>query len=416
MKKLIAFAGFLVLAVFSAITANALPMLAPASLLFTQNYAVLGLSTAENLAGLTTYAEMNQMQLIASLINGLDIANDVMVHPNVKNKIPMPKLRIGNGFRPYAVGEEYKGGDAVYTNRFLEVKVGKREFYLDPEAYRSTYLIWQTSPGADATRRSIPYEQFFWNEVVKSLVREINDEVAFHGFDGSATADYNAGTAYNVGDRIRYANTTDNPLSVKDWWECIATTTAGQTPNTHPAKWQNVTARAVAIGIKTRIADGITASEISPVATGAITSTAGVAITAFKKLYRAYEPAYKNNGIIISASYTDFELLLDDLSDKYKAVKDNVDAKGFLMLPDCNNKCVVKPASWLGTSRRLIASPVFMDGQNPKHMNLFMGTDLLSDLNGIDTYKKGFGLWAGIKAAIGFNYQDANAIKVGDQA
>lgn len=415
MKKLIALAGFLLLAAGSVLAASPLPLILPALMAAPQSL-VLGLSTAENLAGLTTYAEQNQMTLISSLINGLDIANDVMVHPNVKNKIPMPKLSIGNGFRPYAVGMQYKGGDATYTNRHLEVKVGKREFLIDPEAYRSTYLIWQTSPGADATRRAIPYEAFFWNEVIKNIKREINDEVAFYGFDKDDAVPYDAGDAYAVGDYVTFATATNNPNSVADYYVCTATASAGDTPDTDPDKWQNVSARAVAIGFKSRIADGITASEISPVATGAITSTAGVALTAFKKIFRAYGPAYKNNGIITSCSFTDWEFLLDDLADKYKYVKDNVEAKGYLVLPETNGKGIVKPASWLGTSRRLISGPVFMDGANPKHMNLFMGTDLLSDLNGIDTDKVGFGLWAGIKAAIGFNYQDASAIKVGDQA
>jgi hypothetical protein len=416
MKKLIALAGFLLLTVASVLSASPLPFLAPAGLVATQNYVVLALTTAENLAGLTTYAEMNQMKLIASLFNGLDIANDVMVHPNVKNKIPMPKLSIGNGLRPYAVGMEYKAGDAVYTNRFLEVKIGKRELFLDPEAYRATYLIWLTSPGSDATRRSIPYEQFFWEEVIKNIKREINDEVAYYGFDGSATAVLDTGDPYVVGDRVKFATATNNPQNVLDWYECVTNAAAGETPDTHAAKWLNVTARAITVGFKTRIADGISASEISPVATGAITATSGVAIAAFKKLFRAYGPAYKNTGIITSCSFTDWEFLLDDLGEKYKGIKDDAEANGYLTLPESNKKNIVKPASWLGSSRRLVAGPVFMDGKNPKHMNLFMGTDLLSDLNGIDTNKIGFGLWAGIKGAMGFNYQDATGLKVGDQA
>lgn len=413
MKKLLALGAFLLLTAASVLAASPLPFL----LIVPQNYALLGLTTAENLAGLTTYAEMNQMKLISSLMNGLDIANDVMVHPNVKNKIPMPKLSIGNGFRPYAVGMQYKGGDATYTNRFLEVKVGKREFMIDPEAYRSTYLIWQTSPGADATRREIPYEAYFWDQVIKNIAREINDEVAYFGFDVADAIPYDAGDTYTANTEIvTFASATNNPNNVADYWLCISNTSAGQSPDTHPAKWQNVTARAVAIGFKERIADGITATEISPVATGAISATAGVALTAFKKLFRAFPAAYRNNGIIISASLTDLDFLLDDMGEKYKALKESIDAKGYLVLPETNGKGIVKPATWLGTSRRLIAGPVFMDGANPKHMNLFMGTDLLSDLNGIDTNKVGFGLWAGVKAAIGFNYQDATAIKVGDQA
>lgn len=417
MKKLIALAGVFLLSVVSVLTASALPMLAPATLLFNQNYVVMGLTSAIDVSVLTTYAEKNQMGIISSLVNALDIKNDVMVHPGVKNKIPMTKLKIGNGLRPFSSTVEWKTGDAQYSNRFLEVKLAKREMFLNPADYQSTYLAWEMEAGSGSNKRSLPYEQHFWDQVGKGIARELNDETAFHGFDGSATADYNAGTAYSVGNQMKYASTSNNPNAAKDWWECIVATSAGQTPDSHPSKWQNVTARAVAIGLKTRIATGISGSEISPVATGAITSTAGVAITAFKKLYRSFDPAYKNNGIIISASYTDFEFLLDDLSDKYKAVKDNVDAKGYLVLPDTDNKCVIKPASWLGSSRRLIAGPVFMANGNPKHMNLLMATDVENDMTGIETLpKENRSFWAGVNFAIGFNYQDPTAIKVGDQA
>lgn len=413
MKKLLSFGMILLLSAFAVVTANPIVLFFP---VLPQATMLLGLTGAADLSAITTYAEMNQMALISNLFNQLDIANDVMVHPGVKNKIPMPKLKIGNGFRPYAVGMEYKVGDAVYTQRYLEVKVGKRELFLDPEQYRSTYLIWQTSPGADATRRAIPYEQFFWDLVIRNIAREINDETAYYGFDGSATADFNAGTAYVAGNRVKFATATNNPNAVKDWYEANQSTTAAQSPDTNPAKWDNVTARAITVGFKTRIADGITASEISPVATGVINSTAGVPIAGFKKLFRAFAPAYKNSGIIINCSYSDWELLMDDFADKYKGLKDDASATGFAKLPESNNKCIIKPASWLGTSRRLVAGPLMMDGGNPRQMNLFMGTDLLSDLNGIDTNKIGFGLWAGIKGAIGFNYQDPEAIKVGDQA
>ena len=410
MKKLLAFGAMLLIASLCVLTASPLPLLLQAP----QAYTVLRLSDAD-LSLITSYAANNQAAMISSLINGLDIAQDIMVMPNVKNKIPMPKLKVGNGARPYSGDQEFKVKALKYTDRFLEVKVGKRELQIDPEDYMATYLAWVNSPGSAAGKKDIPFAAFMWDQVIKAYQRELNDETAYKGFDGSATAAYSGATVYNPGDRVKFATATDNPNSVLDWYECVTLTTAGQSPDTHAAKWLNVTARAIAPGIKSYIDAGITASEISPLATGAITSTAGVAITAFKKLFRAYGAPYKNNGIIISASYTDFEFLLDDLSDKYKAVKDNVQANGFLVLPDTQNKCIVKPATWLGTSRRLVAGPVM--GGEARHMNLYMGTDLMSDANGISV--KDTELWklnAGIKSRIGFQIQDMEAIKVGDQA
>lgn len=411
MKKLLSFGVILLLTSLAVVMASPLPLLLRAP----QAYTVLKLSDAD-LSAITAFSATNQKALIASLVNGLDIAQDVMVHPGVKNKIPMPKLKVGNGFRPYSAGLEYKVKNLKYTDRYLEVKVGKRELLIDPEDYRGTYLIHATSPGSSAAKKEIPFAQFMWEQVIKAVQREVNDETAYHGFDSSAVADWAGGGGYAIGDRVKFASANDNPNSVKDYYEAIAVTAAGESPDTHPAKWQNVTARAVTPGIESYILAGITASEIAPVATGAITATAGEAITAFKKLFRAWSAPYRNNGIIISCSYTDFDLLLDDLGEKYKNIKDDASANGFIVLPETQRKCIVKPATWLGSSRRLISGPVFMDGGVPKQMNLFMATDLLNDLNTIHTKEELWTLLAGIKACLGFNYQDPEGIKVGDQS
>jgi len=416
MKRLIALSFGLFLIGLSIATANPAPLLltlpkSPSQLV------ILKLSDAD-LTAITSFAANNQAALIASLVNGLDVANDIMVQPNVKNKIPMPKLKVGNGFRPYSGSQEFKVKGLTYTDRFLEVKVGKRELQIDPEDYMGTYLAWLNSPGSSAAKKDIPFAQFMWEQVILNMQREMNDETAYHGFDSSATADWGAGATYAAAtaDKVKFASTTNNPNAVKDYWMCIVDTTAGQSPDTHPAKWQNVTARAVAPGIKSYIDAGITATTIAPVATGAVTSSAGVAITAFKKLFRAFGPAYKNTGIITSCSYTDWELLLDDLGDKYKALRDDASENGYLTLPETNKKGIVKPATWLGTSRRLISGP-YMPGDPARHMNLYMGTDLLSDASQISV--KDTELWklnAGLKVRIGFQIQDIEAIKVGDQA
>jgi hypothetical protein len=411
MKKLLALSFLFLLTALSVAIANPAPLLLQWA---TPRSIVLALSDAD-LSAITSYAANNQAALISTLVNGLDIAQDIMVMPGVKNKIPMPKLKVGNGARPYSGTQEFKVKNLKYTDRFLEVKVGKRELQIDPEDYMASYFAWINSPGSAAGKKDIPFAAFMWDQVIKGYQRELNDETAYKGFDGSATAAYNAGTVYNPGDMIKFATATDNPNGVLDWYLCITLTTAGQSPDTTAAKWQNVTARAIAPGVESYILTAIAGSEIAPVATGAITSSSGVSIAAHKKLYRSFIAPYKNAGIIISESYTDFELLLDDLSDKYKAVKDNVAANGFLVLPDTNNKCIVKPATWLGTSRRLIAGPV-VPGE-ARHWNLYMGTDLASDANGISV--KDTELWklnAGIKSRIGFQIQDTQAIKVGDQS
>lgn len=341
-----------------------------------------------------------------------------MVHPGVKNKIPMPKLKIGPGFRPYSGTEQFKANSAKYTDRHLEVKVGKREIEVDPEDYRGTYLAWATSPGSPATKKEIPFAQFFWEQVIRELQREINDETAYFGFDTTGILDWADDETYSPGDIVLFASSSNNPKSVKDYYMAVSATNAAESPDSHAAKWRYVTARAVTPGIQSYILAGITASEIAPVTTGAITDTEGEAIAAFNELFRAFSPAYRQNGIIISASQTDMDLLIDDLLNKYsKYTRDTLNNAPYIVLPNSNGKCIVKLATWLGSSRRLVAGP-HVPTDPGRHLNLWMGTDQQSDVNSlrVNTESNLWTIKAGIKAALGFNYQDPEAIKVGDQS
>lgn len=390
----------------------------PWPLLFTTPQSVIvGLSDAD-LSAITAYAANKQADIIGQIINGMDIAEDVMVMPGVKNKIPMPKLKVGKGLRPYSGDEEFRVKRFTYTDRFLEVKVGKYEFQIDPEDYMATYLAWVNSPGSGAAKTDIPFAEFLFQEVIAEVQSEVNDETAYKGFDGSATAAYGAGTVYNPGDRMKFATATNNPNAVLDWYQCVTLTTAGQSPDTHPAKWLNVTARAIAPGLESYILAAITASEISPVATGAVTATAGVALTAFNKLFRTWSTAYRKKGIIISCSQTDMDYLIDDILATYsKYTREELTNDPFIYLPNSGKKCMVKVATWLGTSRRLISGPVVQGDANGRHKNLYMGTDLMSDITSLAVMKTD--LWklkAGLKARMGFQIQDVEAIKVGDQS
>jgi hypothetical protein len=420
MKKLLIFSIAFFVGAFSVVTAS--PVLLVSALLYrpcVSSSLILGLSDAD-VTAITAYAADKQADIIGQIINGLDIANDIMVMPGVKNKIPMPKLKVGKGFRPYGSGdEEFRVKKFTYTDRFLEVKVGKYEFKVDPEDYMATYLSQAVSDGSPAGKDEIPFAQFLFDQVIMEVQAEINDEVTYKGFDSSATAVWGAGATYTAASaaKVKFATATNNPGGVFEYYMCIADTSAGQSPDTHPAKWQNVTARAVAPGLESYILAGITATEISPVATGAITATAGVALTAFNKMFRAWSVAYRNKGIIISCSQTDFDFLVDDILATYsKYTREDIASQPFIYLPNSNKKCVVKVATWLGTSRRLISGPSITLNGTVKHKNLYMGTDLESDMTSLSVMKSE--LWkfkAGLKTRIGFQYQDAEAIKVGDQ-
>jgi hypothetical protein len=89
-------------------------------------------------------------------------------------------------------------------------------------------------------------------------------------------------------------------------------------------------------------------------------------------------------------------------------------ALGLIPIIGTNGKGFAKPATWLGDSRRLIAEPL-LPGTG-MGMNLVMGTDLLSDGNDINTIPDVHTIKAGITVDLGFQIQDLDALRLGDQA
>jgi hypothetical protein len=238
---------------------------------------------------------------------------------------------------------------------------------------------------------------------MKDLAAEINNKVAYFGYGPDAFDVFDAGDTYAIGDKIIFTTTA----GIVGYYIALDTTTAGQSPATHPAKWSLINTRAIAKGFQNIIADEITAATIAPVSTGSVTDGT-TALAAFRLLFRSMPDAYKASGVNIYCSFTDYEFLMDGIEDKiYKYTTPEVG--GVVYLPGTDRKCGIVPATWMSGSRRLVCTP---------KENLVMGTDLLSDLNEI-TVLESAKLWTlpvGIKFLLGFQIRDLGAIKVGNQA
>jgi hypothetical protein len=372
------------------------------------------LANAIDISALSDYAEENQRDLISTLVNGLDIANDIMVQPNVKNSIKLPKLTVGDGFRPFSSTPEFKANQLVFTERELITRTGKRELLIDFRKFKNTYLAWRTKAGNGANKKFDDYTfaRFVWEKVIAGLQREINDETAYFGFDSSATPTYSEAATYPANSYIKFA--VDG---VTEYFKNISggTTTAGQDPLDTPAKWRNVTARAVAPGIESIIVSAISGG-FPVTATGAI-GDGPSAHLAFKKMFRDMPAPYQNQGVIVHASFTDGNFLLDGIEtnlSKYTTpeVSDLIKS-GLIPIPGTDYKGWVKRATWMSGSRRLIAEPLAPGGTHGE--NLYMGTDLLSDANEIKTKENLWTLESGICVDLGFQIADLNALRVGDQ-
>lgn len=376
------------------------------------------LNSSVDISALTAYAGKNYKQLITTMVNGLDFLNDVMLVPNVKNKLRLGKLSVSEGARPFSSTEEFLENDLIYTDRFLEVSPFKRELKIDPEEFRPTYLSEVLTPGTGANKKEIPFAQFTWMKVFEKLWAEINDNTAWLGFDKSDAVAFSGAATYTAGDYIIF---TPSGSTVSQYYIALAGTSAGESPNSAAAKWQKVTNRALFKGFGTLISEEITATNLTEVAIGAITGTAGVARGAFKALFRSMPQAYQNSGVVINCSLTDFNFLMDDIEDISKYTRPDVSqgsgfAPNYLVLPGTNGRCIVKAASWI-TGRRLVAGPMMRVGGQVKNGALVFGTDLTRDWNEISI--KDTDLWtlkAGIKALGGTQIDNLEVIRVNDQA
>jgi len=304
-----------------------------------------------NISALAAYPGKFEQKLFSTLYNGLDVANDCTLVTGVKNDLNLTKLTVGNGIKPYTPTFAVSDDDLAYSGRALSVKLAKRELLIEPLKYRSTWMSEVMRPGVNPD--DIPFAPYVWEQVMMKIAQEVNDSVAYSGtYNGAGTA-----------------------------------------------------AADVATGFGTLIAAEITATNLTPVVTGAITNVN--AVSKFEIMMKAQSSAYRKKGFRIYCSYDTFDKYNEDYREKYKKYV-QMNENGYYSIDNTANKVEIVPATWMNSSQRLIATP---------KENLLVGTDEVADwTNRITTAPDIWTLKAGIAFAIGFQIRDLAAIKVNDQA
>jgi hypothetical protein len=302
-----------------------------------------------DISALSAYAGTYEQALFSTLVNGMDAANDLTVYPNVKDTIKLTKLTAGGGARPYRPQHDPNEDALAYTGRDLSVKIGKLDLLVEPLKYTNTWM--SQAMGAGTNNNDIPFAQYTWEQVMKELAEEINDNTVWAG--------------------THNANGTE--------------------------------AVDIATGLGTLIEAEIEYETLEPVTTGAITNENAVA--KFELMMKAMPVAYRNRGFSIYCSYSSFDKYQEDYREKFKKYVEMNEA-GQYTLDATSRRVNIVPCSWMGTSSRLVATP---------KENLLLGTDLLSDFNKINTVQDVWTIKAGIAFKIGFQIRDLAALRVNDQ-
>lgn len=361
------------------------------------------MAAVNDITAINNYAGQYSPQIITSVLNGLDVASDLTVVRNLKAPMDLPKYKAGKGFRPYNVNiEEPKTPQGKFGKRTLTPEVGMKILKVIPEELRKTYLSEGLAP--NAKEYPAGFAQYFWDEQTKMLQSEINDN-CYNGVKASDIPPFDGAAVYAVGDRV---------LFNEDYYKCITITTAGQSPSTTAAKWEEINNASVADGPGTIIAAeyaGLPAR--NKIVTGAITSAnAYDKVVAF---YQAMPEPIKNAGGELKVSRTLYENYLNHMFAKFGngtsayEMKNSTGLTTGLSVFSSDGKWVISPKSWMSGSSRIIA--------DVQKKNLYMGTDQTADFTGIGNMVPFLhGYRTIIKMILSFQIADLDVLFVNDQA
>jgi hypothetical protein len=349
-----------------------------------------------DITAISNYAGQYQQGIIRKIYNEVSMAQDATVMRNLTAPRIMWNYEAEKGWRPLDISiknapERVQG---KFKARTITPKIGMKMLNIIPEELRDTFFSEQLSE----TAKEYPggFAQYFWEEQAMKTADEI-DTYSYFGVDAEDVTAYSGATAYTVGTLMKYN---------KGFYKCIVATTAGQTPDSHPAKWEDVNARCVVKGWGTIIAEEIAASNIVPVNLGTITDTDGFDQIDEELYFSIPEKVRMAKGIDIEILCSDNTLQKRNtaLLTKYPYAKDVTQNEGNTSgyIWKSNGKARIKACTWLAGSERIIVN-ISQRGQK----NLVMGTNILSNYNTIGEIIKGhWGYEVSMKSILAYQIAD----------
>lgn len=308
-------------------------------------------------------------QLISQTLNGLDIVKDLtqegLVIRTLREEVALPKLVVGAGVRKLNTNVETEKHNRVWTQRKIAPAYGMKIFNVVPEDVRVSFMSAMLAPGA----KREPFAQFAWKTEFEKLAQELNDQAFNNEYVDDATAfvALNTGSAHTAG-QIRFWNNIV--------YKCVTNASAGETPTSHPAKWEDVDSKVMFNGLHTIIKEEITATNIAPIVTGSFNHTD--AVSTFREVWGTVPEAKKNGmaGWTMWVSHGALEDYTEDYNNRFGTGKGignaDLEETGMFYLKGSNRRCKIRPATWMGDSRRIILTP---------KNNLVIGFDEIGNAN-----------------------------------
>jgi hypothetical protein len=364
--------------------------------------------TNMNIMG-TTYTEVDAIakwaglyskKMFSQMLNQLDIFKDLNVDRLVsRHGKLLPKFMAQGGLRPLNTNITSNGpNQRKWSGRKLFVWDAMKIFNVKPDDLISSFQSDMLAPGAI----QVPFAQWFWEKEMEKLASEVNDN--FYLAESTEGAlPFDNGAAYTFSATAPQYVTFGE---LEDIYKLKATTTAGQTPLTHAAKWEKFNQKGICNGPGTIIAREITASKITPIVTGAITSSN--ALDKVELMYNSMTVPHRNKGGIVFMSPDVYRKYLDHERTKYGntvASPDFGDGKKYVY--GTGKKWELKECSWMGSSQRIIMT---------QFENMTVGTNLQANPGITKSVENLHGTDSVSKFLLGFEISDLENFYCNDQA
>lgn len=354
-----------------------------------------------DISSITAYTGKIRGTINRRLINSMDAARLLNLMPGLKNKMILPKMAIAKGAKRFT--PRFTGGEAIsFTDRVLAVYEGKREIEIVPSKFRQTYYAESMKPGFNPL--DMPFPAFIWNAVIEELAAELNDNTVWNGLGPDDVVQFSASATYAAGDIVVWGPSSNQ----ENDYLVLSSTTAGQTPVTHPGKFREINNLTIFKGFGTLIKEllvlGSNNGGLGAVSTGAITPED--ILDQVKEQYMAHTEAQRNRGVYIYMQTDLAEMYSEAYYDKYEKYVQTPQGTGNLILPFTGGKGQIVPSSFMSGSNR------FMSG--PKEA-FCLGTDAINDLSNVHTETDHYTVEGSMTYAMGVQIGDLESVRVNDQ-
>jgi hypothetical protein len=341
------------------------------------------------------YAGKYRKKLLGELFLKSDISATMTVIKNVTAPRTFVSMKVKSGLRQLNTAIKSAKGGRDFTPETLIPRGAMKIIEVIPEEYRDTFLSEDLSEDDK--------KEPFFGFMLKQEFRKASTEYlnAFYYAKYVAPIAFDVSKAYSI----------DEYALFKDvMCKCIGSTSAGETPYSHPSKWLDVDADVILDGpdtvLKTKIAEG----KIIPHATGSITGSNAVA--ALQTLFKAHsEPMRKTKMVVHHVSFDVFEKYIEDHNNRYGTGANNpskdIDTDKAIILKGSAKRCKIQPCDWMGDSQRVISCPkaflLFTTSNDPEHAGMSKVIEILH------------GYMFTIKHLTSFGFRTCDGVVVNDQ-